>query len=98
MNLKKLFLLFLLPFFSINYGQKHDIGKVTKEELLEKTHKDDTSAVAVFKFKKAKTTFNYSENNGFVSSTEFFIKIKIYKKKLTNNLKFLISNKLILKN
>ena len=84
MNLKKLFLLFLLPFFSINYGQKHDIGKVTKEELLEKRHKDDTSAVAVFKFKKAKTTFNYSENNGFVSSTEFFIKIKIYKKEGTS--------------
>lgn len=84
MNLKKLFLLFLLPFFSINYGQKHDIGKVTKEELLEKRHKDDTSAVAAFKFKKAKTTFNYSENNGFVSSTEFFIKIKIYKKEGTS--------------
>ena len=84
MNFKKLLLLFLLPFFSINYGQKHDIGKVTKEELLEKTHKDDTSAVAAFKFKKAKTTFSYSENNGFVSSTEFFIKIKIYKKEGTS--------------
>jgi hypothetical protein len=74
----------LLLFFSINYGQKHDIGKVTKEELLEKLHKDDTSAVAAFKFKKAKTTFNYSKNDGFVSSTEFFIKIKIYKKEGTS--------------
>ncbi len=84
MNFKKLLLLLLLPYFSTNYGQKHDIGKVTKEELLEKLHKDDTSAVAAFKFKKAKTTFSYSENNGFVSSTEFFIKIKIYKKEGTS--------------
>jgi len=84
MNLKKLFLLLLLLYFSTNYGQKYDIGKVTKEELLEKLHKDDTSAVAAFKFKKAKTTFSYSENNGFVSSTEFFIKIKIYKKEGTS--------------
>lgn len=84
MNFKKLLLLLLLPYFSTNYGQKHDIGKVTKEELLEKSHQDDTSAVATFKFKKAKTTFSYSENNGFVSSTEFFIKIKIYKKEGTS--------------
>ncbi|WP_439553568.1 transglutaminase domain-containing protein [Flavobacterium macrobrachii] len=84
MNLKKRFLFFLLPFFLISHGQKHDLGKVTKEELLEKLHKDDTSAVAAFKFKKAKTTFNYSKNNGFVSSTEFFIKIKIYKKEGTS--------------
>ena len=47
-------------FGMLKYLSQHPQQLVTKEELLEKRHKDDTSAVAVFKFKKAKTTFNYS--------------------------------------
>jgi len=60
-------------------GQKLDLGKVTKSELLEKKHKKDTSAPAAFIFKKAKTDFIYSEQYGFVSKTVFQVKIKIYK-------------------
>lgn len=61
-----------------------EFGKVTIDELKEKTHPIDTSAVAAILFKKAKTTFNYSWNNGFAITTEFSIKIKIYKKEGLN--------------
>jgi transglutaminase-like putative cysteine protease len=83
MNLKKILTALLFLSLTTVNSQKYEIGKVTKDELLEKNHKTDTSAVAAFKFKKAKTTFNYTIKNGFVSSTEFFIKIKIYKKEGT---------------
>ncbi|MFN3969081.1 DUF3858 domain-containing protein [Flavobacterium sp.] len=61
-------------------AQKAVLGKVKKEELAEKLYDKDTAAAAVVIFKKAKTTFTYYEENGFVSATDFEIKIKIYKK------------------
>lgn len=61
-------------------AQKAVLGKVKKEELAEKVYPKDTTAAAVVVFKKAKTTFTYYEENGFVSATDFEIKIKIYKK------------------
>lgn len=78
-------ILLLLVFFvfvvkSELYSQKHELGKVTKNELLEKVHPKDTSAAAAFLFKKAKTTFRYYDGKGFVSVTDFYIKLKIYKK------------------
>ena len=60
-------------------AQKLELGKVTKEELLERKHKKDTTATAAFIFKKAKTEFQYSEDKGFTSTTVFQIKLKIYK-------------------
>ena len=76
--------LFILTFFSVFsasvFSQNYDLGEVTKEELLEKVHPNDTAAVAAILFKKAKTTFKFSTEKGFVSNTEFSIKIKIYKK------------------
>jgi Domain of Unknown Function with PDB structure (DUF3857) len=72
---------FLFLFFAIQlYSQKTELGSVTKDELLQKRHPNDTSAVAAILFKKAKTTFKYSGEEGFSSNTEFSIKIKIYKK------------------
>ncbi|WP_298120468.1 DUF3857 domain-containing protein [Flavobacterium sp.] len=72
----------LALFFIINtfgYAQNFDLGKVTKEELLEKKCKNDTNAVAAILFKKAKTSFKYNQSEGFVSTTEYSIKLKIYK-------------------
>ena len=77
--MKKYWLFFLFFSFFIN-AQKYELGKIAKEELLEKQHPIDSSAAAAFLFKKARTYFYYSENKGFVSETEFEIKIKIYKK------------------
>jgi hypothetical protein len=57
-----------------------DLGKVTKSELLETTHKLDTAAVAAFIFKKAQTTFIYTEKDGFTTKTRCKVKLKIYKK------------------
>jgi hypothetical protein len=74
-----------LALFSLNaLGQKIDLGKVTKSELLETRHKNDTSASAAFIFKKAKTEFTYKENEGFSSTTVFQVKLKIYKKEGLN--------------
>lgn len=62
------------------YGQKNELGSVTKDELLQKRHPTDTSAVAAIAFKKGKTKFVYNDEKGFSSHTEFIIKIKIFKK------------------
>lgn len=61
-------------------AQKQALGKVKKEELIERVHPKDSSASAAIIFKKAKTTYTYYEQKGFVSTTDFEIKIKIYKK------------------
>ena len=72
--------LFLVLFSFDAIGQKLNLGKVTKQELLEKQHKSDTSATAAFIFKRAKTKFTYTEKDGFTSATVFQVKLKIYKK------------------
>lgn len=56
-----------------------DLGRVTKAELLETQHKNDTSAAAAYIFKKARTEFTYKDKEGFTSTTVFQVKIKIYK-------------------
>jgi len=56
------------------------LGKVTIEELKEKAHPVDTSAVAAVLFQVGRTYFEYSELNGFGMVTEIDTKIKIYKK------------------
>lgn len=65
---------------SITYSQKIELGKVTLEELNEKNHVSDTSAVAAYLFKKGDVKFNYSQSEGFIISTNVKLKIKIYKK------------------
>lgn len=72
--------LFFLTHFSFCYSQISELGNVTKNELSEKQYAKDTSAVAAFIFKKAKTKFEYKEEKGFISYTEISIKLKIYKK------------------
>lgn len=84
--MRSCFLIFFGVFlFSLtSVAQKLELGQVTKAELLEKQHKSDTSAVAAYIFKKAKTDFLYTEENGFTTITTFQIKIKIYKKEGLN--------------
>ena len=60
--------------------KKFELGKVTIEELKEKAHPVDTSAVAAVLFQVGRTYFEYSELNGFGMVTEIDTKIKIYKK------------------
>jgi hypothetical protein len=85
----KINILIILLLFSIFNGnaQKHELGKVTIEELQEKKHPIDTSASAAILFKKGSTRFNLISNYWEIV-TEVSFKIKIYKKdglKYANN-------------
>lgn len=71
--------LFLLLHNAI-FCQDFELGKVTIKELQQKQHPIDTSAVAAILFKKAHTVFKYADDYGFETSTEFKMKLKIYKK------------------
>ncbi|TXI70563.1 MAG: DUF3857 domain-containing protein [Flavobacterium sp.] len=73
-------LLIFLLFTTFVYSQEYELGKVTIAQLEEKYHPKDTSAVAAILFEKGKTSFNYEEMNGFSTTTEVLVKIKIYKK------------------
>lgn len=80
MKLMKTKLLIFLLFTTFIYSQEYELGKVTIAQLEEKYHPKDTSAVAAILFEKGKTSFNYEEMNGFSTTTEVLVKIKIYKK------------------
>jgi hypothetical protein len=65
--------------FQVN-AQDYELGKVTIAELQEKQHPKDTAAAAAILFKKGNTTFEYSDEYGFLLQTTVKAKIKIYKK------------------
>jgi hypothetical protein len=73
-------LTFLFLGLITNYAQKHELGTVTIDELKEKSHPQDSSAVASVLFEKGKTYFTYRQDEGFSLVTEVEVKIKIYKK------------------
>lgn len=70
------FTLFTIPLFS----QKNELGKVTLEELSQKNHPIDSSAVAAILFKIGEVRFEFSPEEGFEMVTVVKMKIKIYKK------------------
>jgi hypothetical protein len=77
----KLLILVILTSVYTGFSQKKlELGKVTIEELKEKMHPIDTSAVAAVIFQVGKTYFEYSDIYGFGMVTEIDSKIKIYKK------------------
>ena len=77
--MRKYILLFLAIVTTAN-AQKHELGKVTIEELKEKVCPKDSAAAAAILFEKGKTFFVYSQTDGFKLKTEVEMKIKIYKK------------------
>ncbi len=81
MSFKKT-LLFLLLFvtFLNSTAQNFELGKVSIDELQQKVHPTDTSAVAAILFEKGRNTYEYSQEKGFVMITEVKTRIKIYKK------------------
>lgn len=80
--MKKILLIIALFVFGLqkHYAQKKELGNVTVEELKEKFHPKDSSAVAAVLFQKGKTYFEYKQDEGFKIITEVEVKIKIYKK------------------
>lgn len=78
---KHSFLLIAVLLMHLNfYAQKKELGKVTVEELSEKSHPTDSSAVAAILFKKGEVRYEYSGEDGFTTVTKVSCKIKIYKK------------------
>lgn len=67
-------------FTAVSFSQKIELGKITIEELKEKKHPKDTSAVAAILFEKGNTYFVHKQGEGFKLITEVEAKIKIYKK------------------
>ena len=78
--MKKIILLLTVIFSMSVYAQKRELGKVTVEELKQKRHKNDSSAVAAVLFKTGDVTFEYSQQSGFFIKTNVKTKIKVYKK------------------
>lgn len=76
--MKKNFLAFILPILCLS--QNYELGKVTLDELKEKRHPLDTSAVAAVLFEKGKSHIEYSNSGELKLFTEVETKIKIYKK------------------
>jgi hypothetical protein len=76
--MKKIILSLLFPV--LLFAQDYELGKVTIQELNQKQHPTDTSAVAAILFNRGKTYFDYVENSHFVLVTEVEMKIKVYKK------------------
>ena len=77
--MKRALLLLLITFSLTANSQKKELGKVTIEELKQKKHHTDTSAVAAILFKTGDVSFNYSQQDGFYIRTNIKAKIKVYK-------------------
>lgn len=71
--------LFLILFTSGINAQNFELGKVTIQELQEKENPKDTFAPAAILFKKGRTYFTYTEENGFIANHVYEFRIKIYK-------------------
>lgn len=80
MRLNKKIAILLSIATTIVNAQKLELGKVSIEELQEKNHPKDSSAVAAILFKKGNVYFDYSSTEGFTMVTKVITKIKIYKK------------------
>ena len=79
MNFEKAFLLSLILFSNAFLNaQNFELGKVSVAELKETQHPLNPSAPAAILFKKARTSFKYSHNNGFSTVHEYEYRIKIY--------------------
>lgn len=76
--MKKIILSLLFPV--LLFAQDYELGKVTIQELNQKQHPTDTSAVAAILFNRGKTYFDFIENSHFILVTEVEVKIKVYKK------------------
>lgn len=61
-------------------AQEYKFGKVSKEELLEKTYDQDSSANAAVLYENKRVRFEYNEGQGFEVITEVFKRIKLYNK------------------
>ncbi|WP_103072433.1 transglutaminase domain-containing protein [Aquimarina sediminis] len=76
----KLALLGILLFGVRGFSQKHEFGKISKEELTEHSYELDTTANAVVLYEKKRVYFEYDQANGFRLITDVFKRVKLYNK------------------
>ncbi len=62
------------------FAQKFELGKVSIDELKEKTHKEDPSASAAILYKKGVTHFDFDNSGDWIIVTDVEVRIKIYTK------------------
>lgn len=70
----------LLLVLNVSFAQNYNFKKVSKEELLQKEHPTDPNANAAILYRETKTEFQYQEDSGWYLVTDYFERIKIYKK------------------
>jgi len=81
--MKKLSLFILILFNCLTLktkAQEIKFGKVSKQELQEKSYPLDSTAPAAILYKNRKTLYKYSDENGFKLITKIHERIKIYNK------------------
>jgi hypothetical protein len=71
-------LLFTLWVSQITFAQDYRFGKVSKEEISQKSHPADPAANAAILYRELRTNFEYSQEDGWYTMTEVFERIKIY--------------------
>jgi transglutaminase-like putative cysteine protease len=81
MKLNPLILFLVVSLLYLNTtAQNFKLGKVSIEELQEKSHPKDSSAVAAMLYNTGEVRFLFSQNKGFETVTVVQTRIKIYKK------------------
>ncbi len=78
MKLKLIVFSIFLFISQISFSQNFKFGNVSVEELQEKSHPMEPDAAAAVLYRELKTSFKYSESNGFMVNTDVFERIKIY--------------------
>lgn len=78
--MRKLICLTVFLISLTTFSQKYELGEVTKEELMQKKHPLDSTAVATILFQTGETIFDFNQTDGFKIVTVVETKIKIYKK------------------
>ncbi len=78
----KIALLFAIVLFTSEKIKAQDVkfGKVSKEELEEKSYAEDPSANAVVLYKKRRTYYDYNSQMGWTLKTEVHERLKLYNK------------------
>ncbi|MFT5238116.1 MAG: hypothetical protein ACI9M9_001718 [Flavobacteriaceae bacterium] len=78
MRLKLIVFSIFLFISQISFSQDFKFGKVSVEELQEKSHPKEPDANAAVLYRELKTSFKYMEGKGFMVMTDVFERIKIY--------------------
>ncbi len=82
--MKKILFIFTILFTFNVSAQEIKFGKVSEEELGEKTNPLDSTANAAYLLKNRRTYFRYDTNKGFQVITDYHERIKIYSKEGLN--------------